>query len=67
MTTSALLKHGVGYLKVILDGLSNWLAVRGLDTLDCVRGRLNQRNIADPTAFVRANYIRALQGYQADR
>ncbi len=64
MTTSALLRHGVGYMKVLLDGLKSWLAPRDLETLDCIRGRLSQRNIMDPTAFERANYIRVLQGYQ---
>jgi dihydroorotate dehydrogenase (fumarate) len=64
MTTSVLLRHGVGYMKVLLDGLKSWLAPRDFETLDCIRGRLSQRNIMDPTAFERANYIRVLQGYQ---
>jgi dihydroorotate dehydrogenase (fumarate) len=64
MTTSALLKHGVGYMSVLLDGLRNWLAERDLTALDRVRGRMSQRNIPDATAFVRANYIRVLQGYE---
>lgn len=63
MTSSALLRHGVDYMKVLLDGLKSWLAARNLDTLDRIRGRLSQRNITDPTAFARANYIRVLQGY----
>ena len=63
MTTSALLKHGAGYMKVLLDGLTSWLAARDLTTLDSIRGRMSQRNIADKTAFARANYIRVLQGY----
>lgn len=67
MTTSALLRQGVGYMKVLLDGLKSWLAARDLDTLDRIRGRLSQRNIGDPTAFARANYIRVLQGYRSDR
>jgi dihydroorotate dehydrogenase (fumarate) len=67
MTTSAILRHGVSYMKVLLDGLAGWLAVRDLDTLDRVRGRLSQRNIADPAAFARANYIRVLQGYEPAR
>jgi dihydroorotate dehydrogenase (fumarate) len=64
MTTSALLRHGAGYMKVLLDGLKAWLAARDLDGLDRVRGRLSQRNIPNPTAFARANYIRVLQGYE---
>lgn len=62
MTTSALLRHGVGHMKVLLDGLEQWLAARDLDTPDRIRGCLSQRNVADPTAFERANYIRVLQG-----
>jgi dihydroorotate dehydrogenase (fumarate) len=64
MTTSALLRHGTGYMKVLLDGLKSWLAQRDITTLERVRGRMNQANIADATAFARANYIRILQGYQ---
>ena len=67
MTSSALLRHGVGYMKVLLDGLKSWLTARDLDTLDRIRGRLSQCNITDPAAFVRANYIRVLQGYLPDR
>ena len=67
MTTSALLRHGVGHMKMLLDGLKNWLTARDLDTLDRIRGRLSQRSIADPNAFTRANYIRVLQGYEHSR
>ena len=63
MTTSALLKHGTGHIKVLLDGLTSWLAARDLTTPDSIRGRMSQRNIANKTAFARANYIRVLQGY----
>jgi len=63
MTTSALLKHGAGYMKVLLDGLSSWLAARDFTTIESIRGRMSQRNIVDKTAFARANYIRVLQGY----
>ena len=67
MTTSALLKHGVRYIKVLLEGLRDWLAARDLDSLEHIRGRLSQRNIANPTAFERANYIEILQGYSSNR
>ncbi len=63
MTTSALLRRGIGHMKVMLDGLKSWLTARDLDSLDLIRGRLSQRNVADPTAFARANYIRILQSY----
>jgi dihydroorotate dehydrogenase (fumarate) len=63
MTTSALLKHGAAHMKVLVDGMTNWLQARDLTCLDRVRGNMSQRNIADKTAFARANYIKVLQGY----
>jgi dihydroorotate dehydrogenase (fumarate) len=62
MTTSALLRHGVEYMKVLREGLESWLAMREIETLDSLRGRMSQRNVMDPTAFERANYIKILQG-----
>lgn len=62
MTTSSLLRYGAAHMKALVDGLARWLGAR--DTaLDRIRGSMNQRNIADKTAFARANYIRTLQGY----
>jgi len=65
MTTSSLLKYGVGHMKVLLDGLRNWLHARDLTTLYSIRGRLSQRELANPTAFERANYIEILQSYNS--
>ena len=65
MTTSSLLKYGVGHMKVLLDGLRNWLHARDLTTLYGIRGRLSQRELANPTAFERANYIEILQSYNS--
>jgi len=67
MTTSALLKHGVAHMAVMLDGLRNWLAERDVGSLGQIRGRMNQRNLADPMAVERANYIRILQSYRPNR
>lgn len=63
MTTSSILRRGVGHMRTLVDGLSAWLEARGIETLDDVRGRMSQCCIADPTTFERANYIRMLQGY----
>lgn len=63
MTTSSLLRHGVGHMKELLRGLQAWLDARNIDSLDAVRGRLSHRNVVDASAFERANYIKTLQGY----
>jgi len=64
MTTSSLLRHGTGYMKVLCEGLERWLATRGANSLASIRGCMSHRNIADPAAFERANYIKILQGYR---
>jgi dihydroorotate dehydrogenase (fumarate) len=63
MTTSALLRHGVGYMRLLLDGLVAQLAAREIASVSEIRGRLSQRNLKNPTAFERANYVEILQGY----
>jgi dihydroorotate dehydrogenase (fumarate) len=64
MTTSALLRFGVGHMATLLDGLEKWLAARGFTSLDQVRGIMSQRKMRDPQAFERANYIKILHGYR---
>jgi dihydroorotate dehydrogenase (fumarate) len=66
MTTSALLRHGVGHMRALLSGLIEWLDVRHFG-LQEIRGRLSYRKVADRTAFDRANYISILQGWSGER
>lgn len=63
MTTSALLRHGVGHMRTLVTELGQWLAARGLESADAVRGRMSHGAMANPEAFERANYIRVLQSY----
>lgn len=65
MTTSALLRNGIGYMRTLVDQLAEWLAARGLDSPDEIRGALSHANVGNPEAFERANYIKVLQGYPA--
>jgi dihydroorotate dehydrogenase (fumarate) len=64
MTTSALLRHGPGHIATMLSGLHKWLEARDFGSLENVRGIMSQRNMRDPQAFERANYIKILQGYR---
>jgi len=63
MTTSSLLRHGVGHMRTLLDGLSALLAAREINSLSEIRGRMSQQNLKNPTAYERANYVHILQGY----
>ncbi len=62
MTASSLYKNGISYLKIMNLELQNWMNIMGFDSIDDFKGLLSQRNIADPTTYERANYIKILGG-----
>lgn len=65
MTTSALLKNGIDYLTTLRDGLRTWMEVHHYASVAQMKGSMSQRNVADPTAFERANYIKTLESYKS--
>lgn len=62
MTASALLRHGVGHMKTLHDGLVADLRLREADSVEDIRGRMSRGAMANTTAFDRVNYIRILRG-----
>ncbi len=60
---SALLDNGPAHLRVIRQGLEDWMEEMGLESIVDVRGRVSQINVADPAEFERATYVRILDGY----
>jgi len=62
MTASALLRHGVGYMKTLHDGLIADLTVREVSSLSEIRGRMSRGAVSDLAAYDRVNYIRILRG-----
>jgi dihydroorotate dehydrogenase (fumarate) len=64
MTTSALLKNGPGYLSTLVDNLKAWMEKHDYDSVTQLQGSMSQKNVADPTAFERANYIKILESYK---
>ena len=63
---SALLRHGPGYLATLRDGLDAWMQRKNFSTVNEFRGRLSLRDVADPSAFERAHYLRALQSWKLE-
>jgi dihydroorotate dehydrogenase (fumarate) len=64
MTTSALLKHGPRHLGTLVSGLEQSLERRGYMSVGQMKGAMSQKNVANPTAFERANYIRILESFE---
>jgi dihydroorotate dehydrogenase (fumarate) len=61
MTTSALLRHGPEYASVLIDGLSTWMARKGLRSVDELRGMLSVTTNLDRSAHERAGYVSAVR------
>ncbi len=61
MTASALYKFGIPYLSKMQDELEDWMQRMGFQSVDAFKGAMSQRNVSDPTAYERANYIRILE------
>ena len=63
MTTSSLLRNGPRHMADLLRGLAQWMVDKGYEDVATFRGAMSQREVADPAAFERANYIKVLQSY----
>jgi dihydroorotate dehydrogenase (fumarate) len=63
MLTSELLAHGIDRLSDILADLRTWMEEYAYESIVQMQGSMSQRAVADPGAFERANYMRALQSY----
>lgn len=55
--TSALLRHGPGHLRTVLQGMEAWMRERGYDSTDQMRGSMSQKAVEEPETFERANYM----------
>ncbi len=65
MTTSALLQNGIEHLRVMLQDVERWMEQHEYSSVQQMKGCMSQRNVEDPSAFERANYIKTLEAYKA--
>ena len=63
MMTSALLKHGIEHLAKVRSDLVAWMEEHEYESVRQMQGSMSQQSVADPAAFVRANYVRVLSSY----
>ena len=64
MMCSALLKNGPEYLTKVLSDLDQWLLEHEYTSIRQMKGSMSQKSVADPAAFERANYVKALQSFK---
>ena len=63
MMCSALLKNGIPYLSQVRSGLVRWMEKMEYESVSQMKGSMSQRTCENPSAFERANYVKALAGY----
>jgi len=63
MMTSALLEKGVGHIRHVLLELRRWMEEHEYESIRQMQGSMARKNVADPAAFERANYMKVLSSY----
>ncbi len=61
---SVLLRSGVREIPTLLGGLEEWMEEHEYETIRQMKGSMSQKSCADPAAFERANYMKALNSYR---
>ncbi len=64
MMTSALLRHGIEHLRVIENGVVEWMQQHEYESIEQMRGSMSQMHSEDPSAFERAQYRRAITTFR---
>ncbi len=60
MLCSVLLRRGVEHLGEIEREMCEWLEEHDYESVDQLKGSMSQKNCPEPSAFERAQYMRAI-------
>jgi len=60
MLCSVLMARGIDHIRSIAREMIEWMAEREYDSIEQRKGSMSQRNCPDPSAFERAQYMRAV-------
>lgn len=63
MLASALLQNGIGYLRPLRNQLESCLELHEYESIKQMQGSMSQKNVPNPKAFQRANYMKVLSSY----
>jgi dihydroorotate dehydrogenase (fumarate) len=64
MLCSTLLRNGINHLRSIEQGVRQWMETHEYESVQQMQGSMSQKNCSDPSAFERAQYMRAVKGIQ---
>ncbi len=63
MMASELLQNGIGRINELLAELQDWMETYEYESIRQMCGSMSQRAVAEPEAFERANYMKALSSF----
>lgn len=66
MMTSALLRQGIDHVTRLRDDVTEWMEEHEYESITQMQGSMSARNVANPAAFERANYMKVLSSYEID-
>ncbi len=61
---SCLLKFGITHINEMITKLNLWMEENEYESLEQMRGSMSYINVADPSLFERANYMKVLNSYK---
>lgn len=67
MIAAALLRNGVGFLRKLEQEMTEWMEENEYESVKQMKGSMSQLYSPDPSAFVRANYVGAIQSFHPDQ
>jgi dihydroorotate dehydrogenase (fumarate) len=67
MMTSAILEHGPERFRIVRDDLVRWMEEHEYESIRQMQGSMSLKRVPNPQAFERANYIRVLSSYSAEK
>jgi dihydroorotate dehydrogenase (fumarate) len=65
MMASELLQNGPGRVPIILTELEEWMKDHEYHSIQQMQGSLSQKNVKEPAAFERANYMKVLASFKS--
>jgi dihydroorotate dehydrogenase (fumarate) len=64
MMTSALIKNGIDHIEKTLSEVTDWLSKHEYESIKSIQGLMSQKNVLEPSAYERANYMKILGSYK---
>jgi len=64
MMCSALLRNGINHLRHTERGILEWMEQHDYESVRQMQGSMSQQRCSDPSAFERAQYMRAVKSLQ---